>query len=46
METQEQDLRKAALNEACRHRLATESAENVVQNAQKYYEFLKGESDK
>ena len=33
-------LRQVALNEACRHRLATETVDDILRNAQKYYEFL------
>lgn len=42
MEKQEQDNRIDALHEACRHRLAKESADDVVTNAEKYYKFLAG----
>ena len=38
----EKELRQAALNEACRHRLAKETATDVVENAKKYFEFLQG----
>lgn len=43
MEVKESELRQAALNEAARHRLGNESADDVVKNAQKYFEFLRGE---
>ena len=41
----DKELRQAALNEACRHRLAKETADDVVENAKKYYEFLKQSDD-
>ena len=34
--------RMEALHEAARHRLADESAADVVANAEKYFEFLQG----
>lgn len=34
--------RVEALNNAVRHRLKEESADDVVKSAQKYYEFLQG----
>lgn len=34
--------RVEALNNAVRHRLKEESADDVVNSAQKYYEFLRG----
>ena len=43
MDEKEKDDRLAALNEACRHRLASESADDIVTNAQKYFEFLQGD---
>lgn len=43
MEEKEREDRKHALNEACRHRLADENAEDIVGNAAKYLEFLQGE---
>lgn len=42
MENTEKDDRIAALNEACRHRLKDEKAEDIVSNAQKYFDFLQG----
>ena len=45
MENSDLALRQAALNEACRHRLASESADDIVKNAQKYFEFLQGKKD-
>lgn len=44
MEKSEQDNRVDALHEACRHRLAKETADDVVKNAEKYYGFLQGET--
>ena len=40
MDDKQKNNRLAALNEACRHRLASESADDIVKNAQKYFEFL------
>jgi hypothetical protein len=40
----ERENRKAALNEAARHRLADETASDVVKNAEKYFEFLQGKN--
>jgi hypothetical protein len=45
MEDQEREDRKAALNEACRHRLGQEKADDVVANAEKYFQFLQGKKD-
>lgn len=45
MEKSEQDNRIDALHEACRHRLAKESAADVVTNAEKYFEFLNGKTE-
>ena len=45
MELKESELRQAALNEACRHRLANESADDVVKNAEKYFAFLNKKSE-
>lgn len=40
MDEKEKDDRVDALHEACRHRLAKETATDIVSNAQKYFEFL------
>jgi len=45
MEDKEKDDRVDALHEACRHRLAKETANDIVSNAQKYFEFLQGTKD-
>ncbi len=45
-EEKERENRVEALHEAARHRLADESATDVVENAQKYFEFLQGNDDK
>lgn len=45
MDDKQKDNRLAALNEACRHRLASESADDIVKNAQKYFEFLQGDKE-
>lgn len=45
MESKERDDRLEALHEAARHRLAEETAEDVVKNAEAYYKFLQGESE-
>lgn len=42
MDEKEKDNRVDALHEACRHRLAKETADDVVKNAEKYFEFLQG----
>ena len=44
MDEQEKTDRLTALNEACRHRLANEKAGDIVANAQKYLEFLRGDT--
>ena len=44
MEKDEKEDRLAALNEAARHRLGNETADDIVKNAQKYFEFLRGKS--
>lgn len=46
MNEQQREDRKAALNEACRHRLADEKADQIVANARKYYDFLQGDENK
>ncbi len=43
MDEQEKEIRVEALREAARHRLAKETAADVVVNAEKYFEFLKGD---
>ena len=40
MNEQERENRADALHEAARHRLADETAKDVVSNAEKYFEFL------
>ena len=45
MDEKKKDDRLAALNEACRHRLATESGDDIVANAQKYFEFLQDDKE-
>ncbi len=45
MENEERENRQAALNEAARHRLADEKADDVVANAEKYFKFLQGKDD-
>ena len=42
----DKQLKLEALNNAVRHRLASESPDDIVNAAQKYYEFLKGTSEK
>ncbi|MCH8135391.1 MAG: hypothetical protein IIB77_05360 [Proteobacteria bacterium] len=42
MDMQEKENRIDALHEAARHRLADETADVVVANAEKYFEFLRG----
>ena len=44
MDEKEKENRTEALHEAARHRLANESADNVVTNAEKYFNFLQGDS--
>jgi hypothetical protein len=46
MDDKERDNRVEALHEAARHRLAKEDADNVVANAEKYFEFLQGKPEK
>lgn len=43
MDEGERENRQKALNEACRHRLADEKGDDVVENAKKYFAFLQGE---
>lgn len=43
MEKEEREDRIAALNEAARHRLGSEDADQIVKNAEKYFAFLQGE---
>ena len=43
-ESVERENRIEALHEAARHRLAEETAETVVANAEKYFKFLQGDS--
>ena len=43
MDEKESNQREYALNEACRHRLADEKADDIVANAEKYLAFLKGD---
>lgn len=45
MESKERENRVEALREASRHRLAKETGEDVVKNAEKYFKFLKGDSE-
>lgn len=45
MDDKEKDDRVDALHEACRHRLAKETANDIVSNAQKYFEFLQDTKD-
>lgn len=45
MDEPERENRGVALNEAARHRLATEDADAVVSNAQKYFKFLQGDGE-
>ena len=45
MDNKEHDNRTDALHEACRHRLAKESSEDVVKNAEKYFKFLQGKEE-
>ena len=40
MDENEKEYRIEALREACRHRLAKETADDIVSNAQKYFKFL------
>lgn len=40
-----QQNRIEALNNAVRHRLKDESPDDIVEAAQKYFEFLQGEKD-
>ena len=42
-EKNERENRVDALHEAARHRLAKESAADVVANAEKYFKFLQGD---
>lgn len=42
MDEKEKENRVEALHEAARHRLANETAADVVENAEKYFEFLQG----
>jgi len=44
MDENEKEYRIEALREACRHRLAKETADDIVSNAQKYFEFLQGDT--
>ena len=44
MEEQVRENRLEALHEAARHRLADEKATNVVENAEKYFKFLQGDT--
>ena len=41
MDENEKEYRIEALREAARHRLAKETADDIVSNAQKYLAFLK-----
>ena len=43
MDEKENQNRVEALREAARHRLAKETAADVVSNAEKYFEFLQGD---
>lgn len=43
MDEQQKEIRVEALREASRHRLAKESGDDVVANAEKYFKFLQGE---
>lgn len=45
MTDQERENRIHALNEAARHRLANEAAEDVVKNAEAYFNFLQGSDE-
>jgi hypothetical protein len=45
MDNHKKEDRRAALNEACRHRLAEEKADDIVSNAKKYFEFLQGDDE-
>jgi len=40
----EQQNRTEALQNAVRHRLKEETADNVVESAEKYFKFLQGDS--
>lgn len=45
MNNTERENRMEALHEAARHRLADEKATAVVENAEKYFKFLQGDSE-
>jgi len=43
MQEKERDNRYEALNHAVRHKSRTETAAQIIENAKKYLEFLKGD---
>ena len=43
MDEREQQNRIEALENAVRHRLKEETADDIVKTAEKYYEFLQGD---
>ena len=43
MDEREQQNRIEALANAVRHRLKEETADDIVESAEKYYEFLQGD---
>lgn len=45
MDEKERENRVDALHEAARHRLAEESATDVVSNAEKYFDFLQDKDE-
>ena len=45
MEDREHQNRIEALANAVRHRLKEESADDIVKSAEKYFEFLQGDSE-
>ena len=45
MDEREQQNRVEALANAVRHRLREESADDIVNSAEKYFEFLQGKYD-
>ncbi len=45
MTEEEKGDRHIALNEAARHRTASEQATDVVRNAEKYFKFLQGKEE-
>jgi len=45
MDKDEKENRQDALHEAARHRLADETAKDVVENAEQYFKFLQDSKD-